>query len=131
MCIRDRAQIGQEFTLLEEKGNGWSKVEYDGREAYIKSDYLEVVSEEIVEADETQETEETEDTQTASSNETSTGTVRVIESVRVRKSASTDSESLGTVYAGEKLDLLMKQADGWCKVKYKGQTAYVKSEYVE
>lgn len=127
----DKAQIGQEFTLLEEKGNGWSKVEYDGREAYIKSDYLEVVSEETVEADETQETEETEDTQTASSNETSMGTVRVIESVRVRKSASTDSESLGTVYAGEKLDLLMKQADGWCKVKYKGQTAYVKSEYVE
>ncbi|MDD6491383.1 MAG: SH3 domain-containing protein [Firmicutes bacterium] len=127
----DKAQIGQEFTLLEEKGNGWSKVEYDGREAYIKSDYLEVVSEETVEADETQETEETEDTQTASSNETSTGTVRVIESVRVRKSASTDSDSLGTVYAGEKLDLLMKQADGWCKVKYKGQTAYVKSEYVE
>lgn len=127
----DKAQIGQEFTLLEEKGNGWSKVEYDGREAYIKSDYLEVVSEETVEADETQETEETEDTQTASSNETSMGSVRVIESVRVRKSASTDSESLGTVYAGEKLDLLMKQADGWCKVKYKGQTAYVKSEYVE
>ena len=49
----------------------------------------------------------------------------------MRKSASTDSESLGTAYVGEKLDLIMKQADGWTKVKYKGQTAFVKSDYVE
>ena len=41
----DKAQIGQEFTLLEEKGNGWSKIQYNDREAYIKSDYLEVVVE--------------------------------------------------------------------------------------
>ena len=72
-----------------------------------------------------------ENTQAASSNETATGKVRVLESVRVRKSASTDAESLGTVYAGEELELIMKQADGWSKVKYKGQTGYVKSEFVK
>ena len=127
----DKAQIGQEFTLLEEKGNGWSKVEYNGKEAYIKSDYLEVVSEESIETEEGQEEQATENTQAASSNETATGKVRVIESVRVRKSASTDAESLGTVYAGEELELIMKQADGWSKVKYKGQTGYVKSEFVK
>ena len=71
------------------------------------------------------------DIQTASSTETVSGTVTVKENVKVRKSASTDSESLGTVYVGEKLDLIMKQADGWTKVKYKGQTAFVKSDYVE
>ena len=49
----------------------------------------------------------------------------------MRKSASTESEVLGTVYAGDELDLLMKQADGWTKVKYKGQTAFIKSDYVE
>ncbi len=127
----DKAQIGQEFTLLEEKGNGWSKVEYNGKEAYIKSDYLEVVSEESVETEEAQEEQVAENTQAASSNETATGKVRVLESVRVRKSASTDAESLGTVYAGEELELIMKQADGWSKVKYKGQTGYVKSEFVK
>ena len=26
---------------MEEKGNGWSKIEYEGREAYIKSEFLE------------------------------------------------------------------------------------------
>lgn len=124
----DKAQIGQEFQLLEEKGNGWSKVSHNGGEAYIKSDYLEVVSEEVVTA--SQEQEEEEDTP-AVSNEAASGTVTVKESVRVRKSASTESEVLGTVYAGDELDLLMKQADGWTKVKYKGQTAFIKSDYVE
>lgn len=123
----DKAQAGQEFTLLEQRGNGWSKVEYNGTEAYIKSDYLEVISEENV----AENAESTTDTQTASSAETVSGTVTVKENVKVRKSASTDSESLGTVYVGEKLDLIMKQADGWTKVKYKGQTAFVKSDYVE
>ncbi len=126
----DKAQKGQEFTLVEKKGNGWSQVEYNGKDAYIKSDYLEVVEQEVVSAD-TQVTE-TPATDTASeSNETATGTVKVKETVRVRKSASTNGDVLGTVYAGDKLDLIMKQADGWTKVKYKGQTAYVKSDYVE
>lgn len=132
----DKAQIGQEFTLLEEKGNGWSKVSYNDGEAYIKSDYLEAVSEEILTADASEasaseEEENADDSQNTSSNDTASGTVKVIESVRVRKSASTSADSLGTVYAGEELELIMKQADGWTKVKYNGQTAYVKSEYVE
>ncbi len=128
----DKAQIGQEFTLLESKENGWSKVQYNDGEAYIKSDFLEVVSEESAQAASPQEeeAEEPEDT-SAASDETTSGTVTVQESVKVRKSASTDAESLGTVYAGEKLELIMKQADGWTKVKYKGQTAYVKSDYVK
>ena len=123
-----KAQIGEEFTLLEERGNGWSKIEYNGADAFIKSDYLEAVSEETVEAsaETTQEQEaEPDAAQTAS------GTVKVKESVRIRKSAITDGEVLGTAYAGEEYPLLMKQADGWSKIEYKGQTAYVKSDYVE
>ena len=129
----DKAQIGQEFTLLEEKGNGWSKIQYNDREAYIKSDYLEVVVE--TEQSETG-VDSTDDIQEASVSNSGvqasgTETVEVTESVRVRKSASTSSEALGTVYAGDKLQLVMKQADGWTKVIYDGQTAYVKSEYVK
>lgn len=129
----DKAQVGQEFTLLEEKGNGWSKVEYDGKEAYIKSEFLEVVAEQAVDAENTEDSQE-DDVQVADNSNASTaanGTVKVIENVKVRKSASTDADSLGTVYVGETLELIMKQADGWTKVKYKGETAYVKSDYVE
>ncbi len=133
----DKAQIGQEFTLLEEKGNGWSKIKYNDREAYIKSDYLEEAVQETADtqvassegSDEAQEEEEA--SQEISTAENSTGKVTVIESVKVRKSASTEAESLGTAYTGDELELLMKQADGWTRVKYKGQSAYVKSDYVE
>lgn len=126
----DKAQTGQEFILLEEKGNGWSKIKYKDRDAYIKSEYLEVVSEETVQ--EEAPFEEQENTASESnSSDTVSGSVTVKESVKVRKSAGTNGEVLGTVYAGDELELVMKQADGWTKVKYKGKTAYVKSDYVE
>lgn len=125
----DKAQINQEFQLLEERGNGWSKVSYKGGEAFIKSDYLEVVAEEPVEA--SIEPEEEQDNTPAVTNETVTGKVKAKVSVKIRKGASTDSVALGTAYAGDEFDLVMKQADGWTKIKYKGQTAYVKSDYVE
>lgn len=125
----DKAQIGQEFTLLEERGNGWSKVSHNGKEAFIKSDYLEAVEEEPIIAAAAEEPEAP--AQPAVSNETVSGTVTVKESVKVRKSASTSADSLGTAYAGDELELVMKQADGWTKVKYNGETAFVKSDYVE
>lgn len=133
-----KAQIGDEFTLLEEKGNGWSKITFEDGEAFIKSEFLETVAEEPAEeneeeaTEETEETEESEEKDTSSELSDSTGeTVTVLESVNVRKSANENGEKLGLVYIGEKLELIMKQADGWTKVKYKGETGYVKSEYVE
>lgn len=128
-----KAAIGDEFTLLEEKGNGWSKVEYDGREAFIKSDYLEPSETEVAVAgdDEENEPEPEEEEDNTSTPAASTGTVTVKENVRIRKGASETSEKLATAYAGEKLKVIMKQADGWTKIDYNGETAYVKSDYVE
>ena len=130
-----KAAIGDEFTLLEERANGWSKVNYGGREAFIKSEYLE--PSEIIEANATEPEEEPE-TQTAQTTQTdnndsaaATGTVTVKENVRIRASASESGEKLGTAYVGEQLEVIMKQADGWTKIKYNGKTAYVKSDYVE
>lgn len=127
-----KAAIGDEFTLLETRGNGWSKVSYEGREAFIKSDYLE--PSEVVEADAGgNDTEnETQSSQTDNNEPpATTGTVTARVNVRIRAAASETSEKLGTAYAGEVLDVIMKQADGWTKINYKGRTAYVKSEYVE
>lgn len=133
-----KAAVGDEFTLLEERGNGWSKISYDGGEAYIKSEFLEPVETEQADAGETPESNEPEpetppaQAQTNDNSSTqSTGTVTVKENVRVRASASENGEKLGTAYIGEKLEVLMKQADGWTRIKYNGQTAYVKSDYVE
>lgn len=132
-----KAQTGEEFELLEEKPNGWSKIRFEGREAFIKTEFLETAAAEAAApAEESGATEafaaETQETEaSASADSAGQDTVTVIENVNVRKSASESGEKLGLVYMGEKLEVLMRQADGWTRVKYKGQTGYVKSEYVE
>ncbi len=130
-----KAAVGDEFELLEEKGNGWSKIKYEGGEAFIKSDYLEP-SESMAASDvEQNEDEEEGDSQERADNSddsaATNGTVTVKETVRIRSGASENSEKIATAYMGETFDVIMKQADGWTKIKYNGQTAYVKSDYVE
>ncbi len=135
-----KAAVGEEFSLLEERANGWSMIDYNGRNAFIKSEYLEASETKEADAGDT-DTGEAEDRDTAkeeteqkdNSDTASTGgqTVTVKENVRIRASASEDGQKLGTAYVGEKLEIIMKQADGWTKIKYNGKTAYVKSDYVE
>ena len=129
----DKAAIGDTFKLLEERGNGWSKVEYNGGEAFIKSAYLEPSKMDVRDAAQATETEGETTSKEPDDNETAatSGTVTVKENVRIRNEASETSAKLATAYAGEKLEVIMKQADGWTKIKYKGKTAYVKSDYVE
>lgn len=128
-----KAAIGDTFKLLEERGNGWSKVEYNGEEAFIKSDYLEPSKTGVRDAAQATETEGETTSEEPDDNETAamSGTVTVKENVRIRSGAGETSDKLATAYAGEKLEVIMKQADGWTKIKYKGKTAYVKSDYVE
>lgn len=130
-----KAAVGDEFELLEERGNGWSKIKYEDGEAFIKSDFLEpsetADSTELAEADANQQEPE-EAPEEGSAAPAGTGEkVRVKETVRIRKGASEDSERIATAYMGETFEVIMKQADGWTKINYNGQTAYVKSDYVE
>ncbi len=120
-----KAAIGDEFKLIEKIDNGWSKVEYEGKSAYIKSMYLEDV--EFAEVD--TETETPANTQVGS--DAVTGTVTATANVRIRSEASETSEKLGLAYKGQKLDLIAHQDDGWTRIRYNGHVAYVKSDYVK
>lgn len=134
-----RVERGTRLPLLEKKENGWSKVEFEGKEAFIKSEYLadivNVVEEENSdESEESEETTQTEGTQQSTGGNTlvgKDGKVTAKTTVNVRASANENGERLGVIYQGETLELVMQQADGWCKVKYNGKTGYVKTEFVE
>lgn len=130
-----KAAVGDEFELLEEKGNGWSKIKYEDGEAFIKSDYLEpsetVAASDAEQADDNEEEEAQEQADNSEDSTPASGKVRVKETVRIRSGASENSEKIATAYMGETFDVIMKQADGWTKIKYNGKTAYVKSEFVE
>lgn len=124
-----KAQLGEEYTLLEEKGNGWSKIMFEGKEAFIKTEYLEVVSKEVVESNDDEENEES--AEDAAENSPSEGTATVTDTINVRKDASTSADKLGVCYPGEELEVIMKRADGWTEVKYNGKKGFVKSEFLE
>ena len=122
-----KASEGQQFTLLEEKVNGWSKIDFEGQEAYIKTEFLEKVGQTVTESAPANNVTNEE----AAVASPSSGTATVKETIKLRKSASTDSEQLGVCYTGERLEVIEKQSDGWSKVKYNGKTGYVKSESLE
>lgn len=123
-----KVQAGAVMKLYENKVNGWSKIDFEGREAYIKTEFLEA-AEAPVEGEAADNTagQEPAAPQPAASGDK----VRVKTTVNVRASTSETGEKLGVAYEGETLELIMKQADGWTKVKYKGKTGYIKSEFVE
>lgn len=100
------ASKGQVFTRLEALDNGWSRLEYNGAEAYIMSEYLTVVENVI-------------------------GSVTVLENVNVRASSSASATKLGAAMKGEVFELIEEVGNGWSKINYKGQTAYIKSEYLK
>lgn len=128
-----RIAVGETITRYEKKENGWSRVDYNGTEGYIKSEYLETVeSANAAEPEsEPQEEQEEEQEDAPATNLTAKGKVTIKETVNVRKSASTTADKLGVAYQGETYELIMEQADGWCKIKFNGETGYVKTEFVE
>lgn len=135
-----KLQIGDVLPLIESKANGWSKVSYNGKEAYVKSEFLEFVEDENANAG-SSDAQQSADAGNAnesslgnsgsSSSLPSSGRIKVGDTINIRKSASQTADKLGVCYQGEELEIIMQQADGWTKVKYKGQTGYVKTDVLK
>ena len=136
-----KVQVGDVLPLLESKENGWSKVEYEGQEAYIKSEFLEAVTEEEEGVDSGESAEEDAGEESSAAGQSSSqgvsadipssGTVMVAETVNVRKSASETADKIGVCYQGGELEILMQQADGWTRVRFEGQIGYVKTDVLK
>ena len=137
---------GQEFTQVEALANGWSKIEYNNGYAYVKTEFFEVVGEETVEVpnnteeaqanDNNKDNKDNKDSKTTENSTekaatAKTGKMKVNDSVRLRKSQSTDSDILATLYAGTFVNVKEQYANGWSKVEYNGTTGYMKSEFLE
>lgn len=102
----DTAAKGTVYELLEVLDNGWSRIKYsDTTDAYIMSSFLDTVADVI-------------------------GSVTVLENVNVRASASPNATKLGTASKGEVFELIEEVGNGWSKINYNGQSAYIKSEYL-
>ena len=101
---------GTAVTIVEQQLNGWTHIVFEGKDGYIKSEYLRVA--EVVDSSQV------------------IGQVTATTTINVRMAPSQESAKLGVLTGGDTLDLL-ERADGWCKVIYNDQVAYVKEEYVQ
>ncbi len=63
--------------------------------------------------------------------ETQNRETRVTESVNIRSEASTDSDRIALAYQGDAITQIESYDNGWSKVEYKGETGYVKTEFLE
>ena len=139
------AAKGDSFTRLSEE-NGWSKVQYKDGEAYISSDFLTTAQGDTVVAGQiagdeaaanTANTETQQETNTAAeqpantdNSSSSTGKkVQVSEPISVRSAASTESNKIGSAYAGDSYKITGEDGD-WYKIDYKGSTGYVRKDLV-
>ena len=101
---------GTQLQLLEQKANGWSKVLYEKKEGYIKSEYLMLMD------------------NTAGLNPI--GQVEATTTVNVRSQASETADKLGALSKGTSVSLYARE-NGWCKIDFNGQVGYVKEEYTK
>ena len=104
------AKMGERYEVVEELVNGWTKIIYNDREAFIKSEFLSMI-------------------QSAEGQKT-IGMLTAKDDVNVRSLPDQSSERLGALVKNDQLELVAVE-DGWCTVKYDGFLAYVLSDYVE
>ncbi|MFI3237625.1 MAG: SH3 domain-containing protein [Lachnospiraceae bacterium] len=111
--VLGKLEKGTVVEVIEMRVNGWSKISYEGEDAYLKTDYLNVIITEEI------------------SEEEATGTVVAITKINIRSQASAASDKLGELEEGETLPYVEDAESGFCKVIYNGTVAYVAAEYVE
>lgn len=101
---------GTKLQVLEQRANGWTKVDYEGKEGYIKTEFLQLAE--------------------SAAGAEIIGTVTATTNINVRASASETADRLGVLSGGDSAELVGTEGD-WSKIRYNGQVGYVKSEYVQ
>ena len=133
---------GQVLELVEERVNGWSKVIFEGKEGFIKTEFLEPeetqmqvsteAAEEETSEEETSETaEETTSETVDSANDSSSKKGKVTDSVNVRGDSSIEGAVMGTFDKDTEVEVIEQLDNGWTKIKYNDGESYIKSDYVE
>lgn len=125
--VLGQLEIGSKTTRLEDK-DGWSRIDYNnGTQGYVKSEYLS--TEAPTAAEEPAAAEQPTASTGGSLQEGAVITIQ--QSVNLRKSMGEDAEKIATVFAGEKVTVIMSYAEGWTKVTYGDKTGFIKTELLQ
>ena len=126
-----KTEAGQELVEIEAQPNGWSKIEYNGGEAFVKTEFFDRIDDQ---ADNGQNdtSDATESDNAADSADGKTGNKKIKnDAVNLRKGQGTDSAVLACLDKGATVNVIENSENGWSKVEYQGQTGYIKTEFIE
>ena len=107
-----KVSSGTKVQVVEQRANGWSKIVFEGKDGYIKSEYLQV-----------------EGSTASNAGGDAIKTATAASNVNLRKEASQTSEKIGVVVGGDTLEVLSENGE-WSQVRYNGTVGYVKSEFL-
>ena len=105
--------------------DGWVKAVYDGNKGYVKREYVTTKKSKVPSG-----------TDTAGNNESAKALppgkkVTLSDSVNVRVSMSETADKVGLAYQGDTVEVIQSYAEGWTKVKWNGETGYIKTELIK
>lgn len=126
-AVLSMAYQGESVEVLEDAGNGWYKVSYNGVTGYMSGEYLSLNG--------TAAPAQTAaaSTQTAPAAASTAQSMRVNlgagEVLNLRSGPSTQNAKVGAIPGGTVLTV-EETVDGWCKVTYNGKTGYVSGSYL-
>ncbi len=102
----------------------WYEIIYNGEKAYVKAEY----TYEAVEKDGFRK--QTMNYQIGDLEMAATNYVEATTSVNIRSDATADSNKLGLLNEGQKLEVVRLLTNGWFEVKYNNTLAYVNADFV-
>ncbi len=103
---------GDRVQVIEHQVNGWSKILFEGKDGYIKSDYL-----------------QPEEAGTPAGS-VAEKTAKATTNVNMRAEANQSSERICVVAGGDTVEVL-SEANGWSQIRYQGRVGFVKSAYIQ
>ena len=108
----------------------WCVIDYNGTTGYVKNEFLTYdLPDTTADNNSDSSSDNSDSTNSASIAE---GTVIMLENTtNIRSGMSEDSSKVGTAYAGEKVTVVMSYAEGWTKVKWNGETGYIKTSLLQ
>lgn len=105
---------GTSVSVLEDNGNGWYKVDYNGTVGYMCAQYLAYTA------------------GSSSDSQTNSGTAAYVNAnkVRFRAGPSTDYDIIDTLNSGTVVTITADAGSGWYQISYNGTAGYMYGQYV-
>lgn len=105
--------------------DGWVKAVYDGKVGYVKLEFVTTKKSEVPSGSDAAGDDETAKALPAGKK------ITLSDSVNVRVSMSETADKVGLAYKGDTVEVIQSYAEGWTKVKWNGETGYIKTDLIK